>query len=312
MTVKSRNITIGNDITFSYVSNNLEVLYGIKEDVDFEFKKVFSKPGGISFLSTLINYANSLDYSIDIIHDDDIMYLQRANFFKNLGYEIEESFTRHSVSRNMMEAKEIFKDGDPDFIDDRLKIILKSHIKNKENLILGILLTTYEVTDNILEHSNGGEFIESERSIDMPGFICAQYYGGSQNQIEIGISDSGIGIVNSLKNEYPDLSRKDVLKKAFELNTSRHKQIMPSRGNGLAKLKEFVLSSEGSIVCRTNEFKITFNKSYPHGRIKLENEIIGTHFEIIICCKKDIDTKPIFNAIHEDYEDESLDDFFDF
>jgi len=42
------------------------------------------------------------------------------------------------------------------------------------------------------------------------------------------------------------------------------------------------------------------------------NDIIGTHFEIIIGCSHDVDTKPIFNAIHEDYEDSDLDNFFDF
>ncbi|UPT76682.1 hypothetical protein MN086_06395 [Sulfurovum sp. XGS-02] len=308
------NIVIDNDLTFEYVSNNYEHLIDISGDLTIKFYKVFSKPSGIAFLSTLVNLRNSTKPQIKISFNDfdDIKYLQRADFFKNLNYNLEERFNRHSVLRNMMECKKVQNDEDPDFIDERLKAILKAHIQNKENLILGILLTTYEVTDNILEHCNGGEFKQAERSVSKPGFVCAQYYGGQKNNIEIGISDSGIGIVNSLETAYPELSREEVLKKAFEQNTSRHKEIMPSRGNGLAKLKDFVLSSNGAITCRTNEYEISFNSINPDGIISIKSPIIGTHFKIIIGCSSDIDTRSIFNASHDDYEEDDFDDFFDF
>ena len=307
------NKVLNNDITFEYISKNFDTLYEGMGEINLKFEYVFSRPAGIALLSTLVNYTNRLEGRINIVHDDnkDIQYLQRADFFKNLDYEIEEDFKRHHVSRNMMECKKISADGDPDFIDDRLKAILKSHLYDKENLILGILLTTYEVSDNILEHSSGGEFKTTKRSTSLPGFVSAQYYGRQENNIEIGISDSGIGIINSLEETYPTLDREGVFKKAFELNTSRHRKLMPSRGNGLAKLKEFVLGSKGTIICRSNEFKITFNEIFPNGRIEKQNDIIGTHFKIIIGCQEDIDTKLIFNADYKDYEDDSLDDFFD-
>jgi len=85
---------------------------------------------------------------------------------------------------------------------------------------------------------------------------------------------------------------------------------MPSRGNGLAKLKEFVLISKGYIKCRTNEFLIIFNEQYPNGDIQKLNYIQGTHFDIKIGCYNNIDTKPIFNADFTDYEDDDFDDFF--
>ncbi|MBD3808120.1 MAG: hypothetical protein IE880_05315 [Epsilonproteobacteria bacterium] len=67
---------------------------------------------------------------------------------------------------------------------------------------------------------------------------------------------------------------------------------MPSRGNGLAKLKEFVLESKGNLICRTNEFKIHFNQDHPNGIIHTEDfGVVGTHFEINIGCGHDIDTK---------------------
>ena len=102
----------------------------------------------------------------------------------------------------------------------------------------------------------------------------------------------------------------EVLLKAFELNTTRHRKFFPSRGNGLAKLKHFVLLSGGFIRCRTNEFEITFSPLYPNGHIEEVEPIIGTHFEIMIGCYNDIDTNPIFEIDYSDYEDD-LDDFFD-
>ncbi len=213
----------------------------------------------------------------------------------------------------MLECTKIEKDGDPDLIDNKLNKILKSHIIGKENLIYGILLTTYEIVDNILEHSMCNDFVRGNRKIDNPGFVSAQYYP-KENEIEIGISDLGKGIVDTMASEieYLVLPRREILLKAFESNATRHKKTMPTRGNGLAKLKAFVLASNGIIRCRTNEFTITFSNAYPLGIINEVSPIIGTHFEIRIGCEINIDTKPIFNARASDYEDSYniVEDFF--
>ena len=175
------------------------------------------------------------------------------------------------------------------------------------------MLTTYEIVDNILEHSMCNDFVKGDRIIDNPGFVSAQYYP-KYNEIEIGISDLGKGIVDTMASEaeYLVLPRKDILLKAFESNATRHKKIMPTRGNGLAKLKSFVLASNGIIRCRTNEFTITFSNEYPLGIINEATPVIGTHFEIKIGCEINIDTKPIFNAEADDYEDsyDIVEDFF--
>jgi anti-sigma regulatory factor (Ser/Thr protein kinase) len=303
-------IEINKDIDFTFINKLAQQFDDIAEDTKLLFRKKFSKPAGISYLSSLIESKKSFIKQI-AYEENAISYLQRADFFKNFHFDIEENFNRHEVSNNMLECTKIQKDGDPDFVDGRLKKILESHLGVKKHLILGILLTTYEIVDNILEHSAGGEFSVSSRQIEKPGYVCAQYY--SPNQIEIGISDSGMGIINSMEDAYPELSRKEILRKAFEINTTRHIKTMPSRGNVLAKLKEFVLESNGEIICRTNEYKITFNDKYENGIIEKEkDDLNGTHFQIIIVCQHDIDTKKIFNAEPSDYEDDAFDDFFDF
>jgi len=213
-------------------------------------------------------------------------------------------------SNNLLECTKVLTDDDPYDIDIKLKQILEAHIEGKPNLVLGILLTVYEVVDNILEHSTGEAFKESNRVIKTPAFVSAQYYNNRNNHIEIGISDWGKGIVDTLAEEYSELSREEILLKAFELNTTRHRKFFPSRGNGLAKLKHFVLLSGGSIRCRTNEFEIIFSPLYPNGQIEKIEPIIGTHFEIMIGCYNDIDTNPVFEIDYSDYIDE-LDDFFD-
>lgn len=295
------------DINFDKINNLAYNLSNIDKKLTFEFNtNIFCFPSGISMLSSLINYKKEF-IDISFSNKKNIRYLLRSNFFKNLDFFIEEDFTRHDVSLNMLECTIIKEDEDPFKIDNKLKKILSTHILDKENLKLGILLTTYEITDNILEHSTGGAFQQGNRKVSQPGFISAQYYE-KYNHIEIGISDMGEGIVNTLEKAYSSLSRKEVLENAFKLNTTRHIKLMPTRGNGLAKLKEFVLISKGSIRCRTNEFTIVFNSDYPDGFIEEVSPVKGTHFEIIIGCDKDIDTRPIFNAHHEDY-DEEIDDF---
>ncbi|MGA1938998.1 hypothetical protein [Arcobacter sp. YIC-310] len=297
-------------------SNVNTIALGITElntELEINFNKnIFCTPSGIAMFSSLANYKKDLlvfNYT-DIKF---IRYLLRNNFFLNLNIEIEEDFRRHDATANMLECTTIKQDGDPDLIDSKLEKILTSHIHGKKNLVLGVLLTTYEIVDNILEHSMGDDFVISNRSLDIPGYVSAQYYT-KNNIVEIGISDMGKGIVDTMssESEYLLLDRKDILFKAFELNTTRHKKIMPTRGNGLAKLKEFVLASNGSIRCRTNEFIIFFNNDFPEGRIQSVQPVQGTHFEIKIGCKCDIDTKPIFNTDISDYEDnDELEDFFD-
>jgi len=302
-------ISIINEVSFDNILEIESRIVTIDSSTEIYFSQVFARPAGISLLSSLL-FSKKNKITIDYKDNKHIQYLQRANFFKNLDIVIAETFSRHNASSNLLECTKIISDNDPHFIDNKLKTILEAHLTNKENLILGILLTTFEVTDNILEHSTGGEFKESDRNILIPGFITAQYYNNYDNHIEIGISDFGQGIVNTLIQEYNHLSREDVLRKAFELNTSRYKKIMPTRGNGLAKLKEFVLISKGYIKCRTNEFLITFDENYPDGNIQILDDIQGTHFDIKIGCYDNIDTKPIFNADFTDYEEDDFDDFF--
>ncbi|MFA6138158.1 MAG: hypothetical protein WC667_08740 [Sulfurimonas sp.] len=306
-------LVINQDISFAYVNQKAQKIQELSQLFDLQLSNGYIKPSGVSYLSSLMYPKTTFLRDVEHSNDEKFRYLQRTNFFQNLGIELEEDFHRNSVSDNMLECTKVAKNNDPDFIDERLKKILKAHLGSKEHLILGILLTTYEVVDNILEHSKGGDFQLGDRLLEIPGFVCAQYYGGNKDMIQIGISDSGIGIVESMKDAYTDLTRKDILKKAFELNTTRHIKIMPSRGNGLAKLKEFVLESHGDLICRTNEFRIHFNLEYPNGIIHKENfDVIGTHFEINIGCGHDIDTRKIFNAEPGDYETDDFEDFFDF
>jgi len=304
-----KQINITDEISFDNMLNLMQTFQNVNSQLEIYFGNTFARPSGVAILSSML-YNHKDKISIKYENQSDIQYLQRVNFFKNLDIEVLEDFKRHDASSNLLECNKIISDDDPHFIDEKLKTILESHLQNKQNLILGILLTTFEVTDNILEHSAGGNFKESDRKIPMPGFITAQYYNSYDNHIEIGISDFGKGIVNTLIQEYSNLSREEVLRKAFALNTSRYKKIMPTRGNGLAKLKEFVLISDGYIKCRTNEFLIIFNNDYPDGYIQKLEPIQGTHFDIKIGCYNNIDTKPIFNADFTDYEDDDFDDFF--
>lgn len=303
------NILLPKKLNFTTTTNLSKAFQNIKEPTTLIFKKGFAQPAGITLLSSLINSKREF-ITIEYEKQEDINYLQRTNFFKNLDFKISNILPQEDRSNNLLECTKVLTDDDPYDIDIKLKQILEAHIEGKPNLVLGILLTVYEVVDNILEHSTGEAFKESNRVIKTPAFVSAQYYNNRNNHIEIGISDWGKGIVDTLAEEYSELSREEILLKAFELNTTRHRKFFPSRGNGLAKLKHFVLLSGGSIRCRTNEFEIIFSPLYPNGQIEKIEPIIGTHFEIMIGCYNDIDTNPVFEIDYSDYIDE-LDDFFD-
>ncbi len=302
-------ITLPKKLNFTTTTNLSKAFQNIKKPTTLIFKKGFAQPAGITLLSSLINSKREF-ITIEYEKQEDINYLQRTNFFKNLDFKISNILSQEDRNNNLLECTKVLTDDDPYEIDIKLKQILEAHIEGKPNLVLGILLTVYEVVDNILEHSTGEAFKESDRAIKTPAFVSAQYYNNRNNHIEIGISDWGKGIVDTLAEEYSELSREEVLLKAFELNTTRHRKFFPSRGNGLAKLKHFVLLSGGSIRCRTNEFEIIFSPLYPNGQIEKIEPIIGTHFEIMIGCYNDIDTNPVFEIDYSDYIDE-LDDFFD-
>jgi predicted Rdx family selenoprotein len=211
---------------------------------------------------------------------------------------------------NLIDAIDISKDDDPSLVEERLQILLEKNIEGKPNLILGILIGINEVVDNILEHSDGTAFKEYDRSVENPGLVSIEYCNKS-SYLHITIWDFGKGIVDTLAKEYTELSREEVLYKAFELNVTRHRKIWESRGNGLAKLKEFVLKSDGSILCETNEFEIIFNPLHPRGYVKKAiEEIKGTQFTITIGCSNELNIYPIFETdafeYFFDWEDNSI------
>lgn len=216
----------------------------------------------------------------------------------------EVAYSTIKENENIIDAIDISKDNDPSLVEERLETLLEKNIEGKPNLILGILIGVNEVVDNILEHSDGTEFKEYDRSVEKPGIVSIEYCDKS-NHLLLTIWDFGKGIVDTLAKEYTELSREEVLYKAFELNVTRHRKIWESRGNGLAKLKEFVLQSDGSILCETNEFEIIFNPLHPKGYVqKAIEKINGTQFTITIGCSNEVNIYPIF-------EIDAFEDFFD-
>lgn len=216
----------------------------------------------------------------------------------------EVTYSEIRTNNNVIELS-ISKDDDPSLFEEQLKFLLEENLEGKSNLILGILIGINEVVDNILEHSEGGEFKEYDRMVTEAGIVSAQYCN-KYDHLVVTIWDFGKGIADTLAEAYNELSKEEAIRKAFEFNITRHKKIFPSRGNGLAKLKEFILKSNGSIFCQIDGLEITFNSSYPTGYItKPIDDIKGTHFTIKINCSKEINIYPIF-------EIDTFEEFFGF
>jgi hypothetical protein len=135
-----------------------------------------------------------------------------------------------------------------------------------------------ELIGNILEHS--------ETALD--GFAVLQLYeGGKSKKVQVAVSDSGLGIMKTLRpvlaREYPqlaNLSDIEVIVEAFRAGVSRHG---PSRGNGLAGCARKAIDFKAQLNVRLARQSIRLvpaeGQFQPHKALCRDGipEISGTH-----------------------------------
>lgn len=115
-------------------------------------------------------------------------YLERINFFRILGVDVDEHFERHASER-FMELAEIIDDDDytANEIPSKLRQIVSKTTRIDITLESALDLAFGEVIDNVLTHSE----------TTVPGLAIAQYYP-KKGYVEFCVADAGIGIPASL------------------------------------------------------------------------------------------------------------------
>ena len=159
--------------------------------LSFDFSRVvFYIPAAVTMLIARIDHAQRSGVKgalIGLKECKSFQYLQRIDFFDQLGIELPEDFERHDAGNAFVPLREVVPE--PVSVrDDPLSCELAKCVADADTGDV-YLLSQYslgEIIANLKQHA-------CER-----GFVCAQYTPKS-DLVRIGLADSGIGIRQSFR-----------------------------------------------------------------------------------------------------------------
>lgn len=214
--------------------------------IDFTRIKYYI-PAAVTVLITRIDHANRMNIEVEL-HGletcENFRYLQRIDFFDNLGLELPEDFKRHDAGNAFVPLREIVP-GPVTVANESIPTDLARCVADHDGNDV-FQLSQYalgEVIANLKQHA-------CER-----GFVCAQY-SQKQEMARIGIADSGIGIRESFRRTSAPHYREEmtdgqVLELAMSLHGSSKAHLRTAygesanRGVGLTITRFMVAESYG-------------------------------------------------------------------
>lgn len=180
-------------------------------------------------------------------------YLQRIDFFKHCGVQLNEDFQRHSSKGRFVPIRDITYDTDS--LATEIATCMEPELAESEDIETTGPFDYFEYSiselgNNTIQHSRG------------KGFACAQYTKNS-DYIRVAIADTGIGIKNSFKENaspyyYEGLNDVGAIKKALEPEISSKTHLhswgnSPNMGVGLTLLWETVHRMGGKFIIVSGE-----------------------------------------------------------
>lgn len=179
-------------------------------------------------ISSTINYLK--DKGINVTgnfsdfrkNSDQVKYASRINFFRQIGFEYEEDFSRQNATARFTEIRKFDESNAIEIHREIMEILLKDSINDDMLLVLDYCL--WEVIDNTIRHS-----LSDGTVYNGYGYISCQYFP-SKKQIRIIVSDNGQGIHKALTT-HPD-SKYSTLNEAEALEKSIEKGVTNSTGMG--------------------------------------------------------------------------------
>lgn len=187
----------------SIFTNNSFDFSDKKAEIDFHSSYVAMHPIGLAFYAALadnlkesnIAVSGRLNRSIK-----SIPYLQRMGLFRTFGFQDPISITEHEETGRFIPLRKIKNNEELSQLIKEIDPIL--HTTRENSRVIKHVFS--ELIRNILEHS----YTKSG------GNVCATY-NRKKNKISIGISDSGIGLFNSLRNYHNIKNHSEALKLAL-------------------------------------------------------------------------------------------------
>ena len=176
-------------------------------------------------------------------------------------------YDRHLVTRRFENAEEQQKS-----VNDFMDVVLRT-MKIPKDIISGLEWSINEITDNVLNHS------ESKHG----GIIQASTHY-KDNKILFAVADSGIGILKSMQEGYPELRTElDAIGEAIKAGVTRNPKI--GQGNGLAGSLRVATMTGGSfeILSGNGRLIITEDKTIrkPVQRARYSGTLVSGEINII-------------------------------
>lgn len=190
------------------------------------------------------------DVVVDCInmHDDNIDYISRMNFFREVGYRYEEYFTRRDGSGKFIPITRVTEENRYNLSTEISRIIAAQWNGIDRSIVASLDWSIYEIFDNIFNHSN--------TRID--GFVVAQYFP-YPNRIDLIVIDGGIGIPRRLKQreDYKSLTTQESLAVAVEHKVTVNPDT--NIGAGLYYTKRIVEENLGTLRINTDNAQLLVN-----------------------------------------------------
>ncbi|KXJ37250.1 hypothetical protein AX282_20710 [Bacillus spizizenii] len=279
----------------------------LNNQMNFNFCELeYIEPPGVTVLSNLLQWLHSRNVEIiftypsdikdrrtkDRIKRDPLIYLDDSMFFKKyLGNCLTD---RAAVRPTTIEIQDVAYNDSYQWLQFQFIPWLASRLDLNPVSLNDVSMCFGEIFNNIKDHA--------QQNI---GCIFAQHYP-NKHEVNITISDFGVGIPNTIRNVMPSLTDKEALERAVQEGFSS--QSTPkNRGAGLHTLIQNIVinyggevhirSFRGILTCTRNNFnELCLNSFYG------ENNYPGTFIEIIL------NTEHIEN-IEDDEEEFNWEDF---
>lgn len=167
---------------------------------------------------------------------------------------------RHVAARRFANAEQQQR-----LVNEAVNVLLGGITALQRDDLAALEWSINEITDNVLNHAQ----------CELGGILQVSTFEGSR-KVAVGVADSGIGILASLRQGHPDLQGDvQAIYRALEAGVTRHSDV--GQGNGMAGVLRIATMSQGAVEITSRRAQILYRKGESRDfRRKKDQEFPGT------------------------------------
>lgn len=267
----------------------------VSQEIIFDFRTLnFIRPVGVTILSNLIEWLKIRGVKIRVVYPTEFSYkyspigfLDDSLFFKQyLGKKISEfSAPRETtIPLKLVSYQESYY-----WLEENFIYWLGARLSLSVRSLEEIKVCLFEIFNNIHDHSE-----------EQIGSVFCQHFP-QENQVNIAISDFGVGIPPNVRKVIPEISDHRAIAEAIEEGFTT-KSTVRNAGAGLDILiSNVVMNNRGSVGIFSNHGRV--NCSYNDGEIqKIPSELRGYYPGTLLDIHLRTDTIERIDDSPEDFE----------